>query len=339
MSSESFPTMITDEPSTPVPIAADGLPRRVRLPVLSGAPAFEFDSSIFELILDRVEDGVYFVDRERRVRLWNRGAEAITGFSREDVTGEPCGNHWLCHVDADGRGLCSDGCPLERSITAQSPFELDAFLQHKLGHRVPVRIKTWPLHDRAGQPVGAVQVFRCTIADRRHEQLIQELSQLALIDDLTHLPNRRHFDLQLDRRLAEMNRFGWPFGVLMMDLDHFKQVNDGHGHHVGDQVLHLVARTLLANCRSLDTVARWGGEEFSAIIANVREEELRVVAEKLRAMVETSGLRESSSAPVRVTISIGCAMARPNETAAELMKRADEKLYAAKRAGRNRVKI
>jgi diguanylate cyclase (GGDEF)-like protein len=123
----------------------------------------------------------------------------------------------------------------------------------------------------------------------------------------------------------------------MIDLDHFKQVNDNHGHHVGDQVLHLVARTLLANCRSLDTVARWGGEEFAAIIANVREDELGKVAEKLRTMVEASGLRESASAPVRVTISVGGAMARPSEPPAELMKRADDMLYAAKRAGRNRV--
>jgi diguanylate cyclase (GGDEF)-like protein len=224
-------------------------------------------------------------------------------------------------------------------VNSETPFEQDAYLQHKLGPRIPVRIKTWPLRDKQGQLIGAVEIFRSTILGRRQEQLIEELSHLALIDDLTHLPNRRHFDLQLDRRLAELNRFGWPFGVLMIDLDHFKQVNDGHGHHVGDQVLHLVARTLLANCRSLDTVARWGGEEFGAIIANVREDELRRVAEKFRTMVEASGLRESSSAPVRVTISIGCAMAQPNETAAELMKRADAMLYAAKRSGRNRVCI
>ena len=200
-----------------------------------------------------------------------------------------------------------------------------------------MRIKTYPLRDSSGQLVGAAQIFRCTIADRRQEQIIEELSQLALIDDLTRLPNRRHFDLQLDRRLAEMNRFGWPFGALMIDLDHFKQINDNHGHHVGDQVLQLVARTLLANCRSLDMVARWGGEEFAAIIANVHEEDLRRVAEKFRAMVESSGLRESASPPVGVTISIGGALARGNEPAAELMKRADDMLYAAKRSGRNRV--
>jgi diguanylate cyclase (GGDEF)-like protein len=160
-----------------------------------------------------------------------------------------------------------------------------------------------------------------------------------MIDDLTMLPNRRHFDMQLDRRLAELGRFGWPFGTLMIDIDRFKRVNDSAGHQMGDEVLRLVARTLSSNCRGLDTIARWGGEEFTAIITNVREDELRLVAEKFRTMVEASGLREGESAPIHVTVSIGGAIARPNEIPAELMKRTDEMLYVAKRSGRNRVCI
>jgi diguanylate cyclase (GGDEF)-like protein/PAS domain S-box-containing protein len=336
---DDVPNLIIDEPSAPVPIATGPVRRELRLPLLPSAPDFEFDTSVFADILDCIEDGVYFVDRKRRIRLWNNGAEAITGFSREDVTGAPCGNQRLCHVDDAGRALCANGCPLDLAIACERPFEQDAFLQHKLGHRVPVRIKTWPLRDPQGHSIGAVQVFRCTMTDRRQEQIIEQLSRLAMVDDLTRLPNRRHFDLQLDRRLAELDRFGWPFGVLMIDLDHFKHINDEHGHQVGDQVLNLVARTLKANCRSLDTVARWGGEEFAAIIANVRDEELARVAEKLRAMVDAGVLRESPGGPVRVTVSIGGAIVRPHEAAPEIMKRADEMLYAAKHAGRNRVCI
>jgi diguanylate cyclase (GGDEF)-like protein/PAS domain S-box-containing protein len=333
------PHTIVDEPSRPVPIATDRPYRPVRLPVLSQDPGFEFDTSIFELILDRIEDGVYFVDRKKRIRLWNSGAEAITGFSREEIVGAPCGNGWLCHVNEDGQRLCTQGCPLDFAVQQGTPFEQDAFLQHKLGHRIPVRVRSWPLRNQHGQLVGAVEIFRCTMNDHQQEQLIEQLSQLAMLDDLTRLPNRRHFDLQLDRRIAEMNRYGWPFGVLMMDLDHFKLINDNHGHHVGDQVLNMVGRTLLANCRSLDTVARWGGEEFASIIANVREEDLLKVAEKFRAMVEASELRTPAGAPVRITISVGCAVASPHEPGVVLMERADSLLYAAKRAGRNQVRI
>ena len=337
--------MTPSESATPAPLMIEGPVPLTPLPFIQPGLGFALDASLYHSILDQVDDGVYFVDREKRILLWNRSAERITGFNRSEVVGESCGNRWLCHIDASGRMLCTNGCPLQRAVDSGVPIEADAFLQHKQGHRIPVNIKTIPLRDRQNRLVGAVEVFRCTIDDQRQGKLIEELSHLAMIDDLTLLPNRRHFDLQLDRRLAELGRFGWPFGALMIDIDRFKLVNDSAGHQAGDEILRLVARTLSANCRALDTVARWGGEEFTAIITNVREDELRLVAEKFRAMVEASGLREceserdTTSAPLRVTISIGGAVAQPNETAAELMKRADEMMYAAKRAGRNRVCI
>ncbi len=308
-------------------------------PLLLMAPHvdLDLDLSAYLAILDLIEDGVYFVDRSKNIRFWNRGAETITGFSRAEMLGLPCGNQAICHVDAGGRLLCTSGCPIQAALDRGVPLEMDAYLRHKLGHRVPIRVKTSALRDRHKRLVGAIEVFRSAIADRRQDQLIEELSHLALIDDLTHLPNRRHFDMQLDRRLAELNRFGWPFGILMLDLDTFKQVNDNFGHQTGDRALGMVARTLSANCRSLDTLCRWGGDEFSAIITNVREDDLRTVAEKFRAMVEASGLHQADQDPLCITVSIGGAIANPNETAAELVSRADEMLYSAKRSGRNRV--
>lgn len=308
-------------------------------PAFLPRPGSGLDVSIYYAIVDQIEDGVYFADLQKRILLWNRGAEAITGFTRADVLGELCANHRLCHVDESGRLLCANGCPLQVALNTGVPIEGDAYLQHKLGHRIPVRIKSTPLRDYKNQLIGAVEVFRSTSEARRQDQLIEELSHLAMIDDLTRLPNRRHFDMQLDRRLAELNRFGWSFGTLMVDLDEFKQVNDKFGHQVGDDVLHMVARTLSANCRAFDTIARWGGEEFAAIIANVHEEELLKVAEKFRAMIEASSLRVAGAEPLCVTVSIGCAVARSNETAAELMRRTDDMLYGAKRAGRNRVAL
>ncbi|HEY5285113.1 MAG TPA: sensor domain-containing diguanylate cyclase [Polyangia bacterium] len=333
--------MTASEPTTPAPLISpliiDGPVPLTPLPFLQPGLGFTLDAAVYHGILDQIEDGVYFVDRQKRILLWNRSAERITGFLRSEVVGGDCGGRWLCHIDASGRMLCTNGCPLQRAVDTGVPIEADAYLQHKQGHRVPVKIRTIPLRDQQSRLVGAVEIFRSTVEDRQQEKLIEELSQLAMIDDLTRLPNRRHFDLQLDRRLAELGRFGWPFGVLMIDIDHFKLINDRAGHQAGDEILRMVARTLSANCRGFDTIARWGGEEFTAIITNVGEDELRRVAEKLRAMVEASELRESAYAPLQITISIGGALAQANETAAELMKRADEMMYAAKRSGRNRV--
>ncbi len=307
------------------------------VPLVAASQSADLDVGIYHAIFDHLDDGVYFVDRKKRVLLWNRGAEAITGFSRAEILGESCANQLLCHVDESGRLLCMTGCPLQIATDAGVPIEADAFLQHRLGHRIPVRIKASPVRNAHNQLIGAVEIFKPTSAARRQDLLIEELSQLAMIDDLTRLPNRRHFDMQLERRLAELNRFGWPFGTLMIDLDDFKQVNDRLGHQAGDAVLQMVARTLSANSRSLDTVARWGGEEFAAIIANVHAEELHKVAEKFRAMIDAGSVRDGDDGPLRITVSIGCAVARPDESATELLKRTDEMLYVAKRSGRNRV--
>ena len=331
--------MTSSETATPAPVRIEGPLPLTPLPFIQPGLGFALDASLYHSILDQVDDGVYFVDREKRILLWNRSAERITGFPRSEVVGGHCCSRWLCHIDASGRLLCTNGCPLQRAGDTGVPIEADAFLQHKQGHRIPVKIKTIPLRDRQNRLVGAVEVFRSTADDRRQDQIIEELSHLAMIDDLTMLPNRRHFDMQLDRRLAELGRFGWSFGTLMIDIDRFKLVNDSAGHQMGDEVLRLVARTLSSNCRGLDTIARWGGEEFTAIITNVREDELRLVAEKFRTMVEASGLRETAGEPIQVTVSIGGAIARPNETPAELMRRTDEMLYVAKRSGRNRVCI
>lgn len=313
-------------------------PLHATVPQLTAASqSADLDVGVYHAIFDHLDDGVYFVDRRKRVLLWNRGAESITGFSRAEILGESCANRLLCHVDESGRLLCMTGCPLQIATDAGVPIEADAFLQHKLGHRIPVRIKASPVRNARNQLIGAVEIFKPTSAARRQDHLIEELSQLAMIDDLTRLPNRRHFDMQLERRLAELNRFGWPFGTLMIDLDDFKQVNDRFGHHAGDAVLQMVGRTLSANSRSLDTIARWGGEEFAAIIANVHAEELRKVAEKFRAMIDAGSVRDEDDEPLRITVSIGCAVARPDESATELMKRTDEMLYVAKRSGRNRV--
>jgi diguanylate cyclase (GGDEF)-like protein/PAS domain S-box-containing protein len=289
-------------------------------------------------LLDQLDDCVYFVDRDRRLLFWNKAAEELTGFARSEVVGRRCPDNILCHADVNGCVLCKGGCPLEQVMTTGKSDEVDVFLHHKDGHRVPLRVKATPILDVKGRVVGAMEVFNDRTARTEQAERIKELERLALVDELTHLPNRRHFDDHLVRRLAELERHGRPFGVLMMDVDLFKQVNDEYGHLTGDAILKLVARTLHANCRSFDIVARWGGEEFGAIISHVDAQQLVRVAEKFRLMVAASDLRLPGQA-IGVTISVGAVAAQANETAETLLSRADQALYEAKRQGRNRVCI
>jgi diguanylate cyclase (GGDEF)-like protein len=162
----------------------------------------------------------------------------------------------------------------------------------------------------------------------------RRLNLLAATDPLTGLANRR-LTLQLLDQLARDCRLDLAPAVMLCDLDHFKNINDGWGHAMGDQVLVAVASALSASTRDADTVARWGGEEFLIVLPATRELEIAELAERLRARVESLQVADRHQCPVPVTLSIGIARLAAGETGTAWLRRADEALYRAKAEGRN----
>ena len=155
-------------------------------------------------------------------------------------------------------------------------------------------------------------------------------------DPLTGLDNRRSFEEAMAAALGRLRRLNESFVLLMLDVDHFKKVNDTHGHGVGDQVLASVAKTLSSSVREVDRVFRIGGEEFAAILTDVQLAGAELVAERIRRAVESSAV-QAGGVEVQVTVSIGLAPAEASATAETLLRSSDAALYAAKSAGRNRV--
>jgi diguanylate cyclase (GGDEF)-like protein len=135
-----------------------------------------------------------------------------------------------------------------------------------------------------------------------------------------------------------MARYGWSFGLIFLDIDRFKLVNDSFGHDTGDEALRMVARTLTHTSRSFDVVGRWGGEEFVAIVINVDRDGLRRIAERYRAMIENSDLTVDGMT-VRITVSLGATQARSDDSLLSLVKRADRLMYQSKQRGRNCVTL
>jgi two-component system cell cycle response regulator len=162
--------------------------------------------------------------------------------------------------------------------------------------------------------------------------------EMAITDQLTGLHNRRYMSRHLDTLLKSSKESGKPVSFLIMDIDYFKAVNDTHGHDVGDEVLREFASRISANVRGMDLACRYGGEEFVVVMPDTDLGYAYMVAERLRQSVETTPF-PISRAPhqINVTISIGMASTHPNETADDLLHRADQALYRAKREGRNRV--
>lgn len=168
------------------------------------------------------------------------------------------------------------------------------------------------------------------------ERTDREILHLAMTDSLTHIPNRRALMQQAEQALAR--RSGLPLALLMIDVDHFKRINDSHGHPVGDEVLRAIAGLLTGRLRRQDTLGRYGGEEFCVLAPNTDGEGALKLAESLRATVAATPLNNGHE-ELRATVSIGYALC-PNGAARELkdiLAEADRALYAAKQAGRNRV--
>jgi len=294
------------------------------------------ETDFHKTLLDQLLDSVYFVDGTRKILYWNAAAERLTGYSASEAVGTYCYDNLLRHVNDRGECLCTGMCPLAKTLADGRHREAEVYLHHRDGHRVPVRIHVAPVLDAAGQVIGAVETFSDNSAGLSAVERIKHLESLIYIDALTGVPNRELTEITLQTRLDEMMRYHWPFGVLSIDIDHFKDVNDRFGHGVGDEVLKVVARTMSGVCRSFDLVGRWGGEEFLVIVANINGAQLHDLAERYRLLVQYSDLLAEKER-IRVTVSIGATLARRDDTVESLLKRADGLMYESKRAGRNRT--
>ncbi len=288
-------------------------------------------------IADHVFEGMFVVDKDRRVLLWNREAEQITGFERSEVVGGLCHDNGLEHADDTGCVLCHADCPLLRTLQDDRTTEERVYIHHKSGHRLPVRVRNVPVHDN-GRVVAAVQLFHDLTAEVEKERRISELEALSRTDALTRLPNRMALESIVRRRLDERRRYGTPVALAIMDVDRFKQINDTHGHGAGDLVLQSVASTLRRNVRLADTVGRWGGDEFVAILPNIDMEGLARILDRLRALAAASQVKVAHTT-VGVSLSMGATLAEESDTFQTILTRADRLLYESKDGGRNRVTI
>lgn len=293
--------------------------------------------SLYRDILDHLYDGVYFVDLDRRITFWNKGAERITGYAAGEVSGRCCSDNLLMHVDDSGNQLCHNGCPLLKTMGDGAPREAQVFLHHADGHRVPVLVRAAPLRDHNGEVIGAVETFSDNSSMMAALERVRELDHAVFRDPLTGIGNRRLLDVKLDTALNERRRHDLPIGALFADIDHFKAINDRFGHDVGDRVLTMVARTLAGNVRGSDVVGRWGGEEFFLLLPQIDSSMLVQVADKLRLLVASAALAVGNDTVLNVTLSLGATLLCPGDTPATVLARVDRLMYAAKQGGRNRV--
>ena len=252
--------------------------------------------------------------------------------------GRACSDGILTHIDENGNRLCSTGCPLALTLEDGEFREAEVYLQHKDGHRAPVTVRIAPIRDQDGKIVAGAEIFadrspRIALAAR-----LEELEKETLLCPLTGVGNRRFLDMTIGAAFHEYQRYQWPFGIIFLDIDHFKRVNDTYGHATGDAVLCMLAKTVAGCLRSFDFLGRWGGEEFIIVAPNVTPESVKGIAERCRMLTESS-VAECDGNSVHVTISLGATVVRAGDSVDSLIARADNLMYESKKHGRNRTTL
>jgi diguanylate cyclase (GGDEF)-like protein len=188
----------------------------------------------------------------------------------------------------------------------------------------------------------AIIFFLISKVAKRLSDTYSIIEEMSITDELTKIYNRRHFYTRLDEEIQRSGRYGHPLSLLLLDIDHFKRVNDAHGHQIGDDVLIGFASILKSNARKIDVVARYGGEELVIILPETNENSAYVVAEKLRKLIESHEFDISDGKKLNVTASFGVSSLNMLaediiDKSRQIIKLADDALYRAKESGRNTV--
>jgi diguanylate cyclase (GGDEF)-like protein/PAS domain S-box-containing protein len=288
------------------------------------------DQQRFRAIFENVRDyAIYTVDRDGRVDTWNRSLARIGGWEPSDVIGAPIGMFFL----EDLVDQAQSASLLERARqTGKAAFE--GWRIRKDGSRFWGDSVASSLPDEQGQANGYVMVTR-DLTERK--QMEDRLVALSITDPMTGAFNRRAGEAKLEEAFRGWARNGSVFSLLMIDCDHFKSVNDTLGHEAGDEVLIALVRVCQARLRSIDTLFRWGGEEFMVLMPETDGRSAWMVAERLRLALEAEQIAHSGG-EVRITVSVGVAeVCAADHTPDEVIRRTDRALYSAKKAGRNQV--
>jgi diguanylate cyclase (GGDEF)-like protein len=274
-----------------------------------------------EGIIAAIGDGISIQDTNYIIVYQNKSHAKIFG----NHVGEYC--YKAYHLSD---GVC-EGCPVAQTLKDGKIHTVQWEQQTDRGPQY-LEIKASPLKDSKSKPIAGIEVVR-DITKRRLAE--KELQILATTDKLTGAYNRTKFNEIMGREIERIKRFHAPLSMMIFDIDHFKKVNDKHGHGVGDSVLKTIADIVRKNIRKLDYFVRWGGEEFMIISSETDLEKAQALAERIRTIIEKHNFKTAR----KVTVSFGVTEFRKSDTENSFIKRADDTMYEAKRKGRNRVEV
>jgi PAS domain S-box-containing protein/diguanylate cyclase (GGDEF)-like protein len=278
------------------------------------------EQKFYWTLLDALKDGVYFADKNRKITYWNKAAEAITGYRSGEMLGRHCGDNLLIHIDEQGNNLCTGPCPLVRSMETGKPFEQKIFLHHKDGHRVPVLVRVTPVYGSKDEISGAVEIFTDLSTKESLLKDIQALAQPGLQSSLTGLPTKQYLEMHLKLKLVEWNEFKHPFGIFLIKVGGLEEVKDTYSQGTVENILKILANTLIHNVDPCDIVGEWKEGEFFGIVAHTDEKKLAAHANRFTILLERTRVSAEETS-LSLTFSAASALARVGDSFETLIEK------------------
>lgn len=291
-------------------------------------------SKVCAAIVDQSEDGIVVIDAHHNIVLYNEGARKIFGYTATEVTGR--------HLNI----LLPDRFHLQHDQLIED-FGASPMLSKHMSDRTR---QIYGIRKDGSEFVTSTVILKVSDGSKRFYAAIvsdisenkrteEELLRLAATDPLTGAFNRREFTALAEQESLRSHRYGRPLSILMLDLDHFKKLNDTYGHAAGDLALQRFTTVCCNTLRNIDIFGRWGGEEFVALLPETDTDGAAVIAERLRKAISENVLVYENHR-ITFTVSIGIAQYKDSETAIDApLGRADSAVYDAKKAGRNRIAV
>lgn len=292
------------------------------------------NAEVLRAALESLQTGVCIVDRDRKIRFWNDGAERITGHLRQDVLGHFCGEILLIRFHEKKVAFCEHACPLVAAMRDGKARESRVYVHHKAGYAVPVSIQAVPIRDVNGHVIGAVESFVERHCRSTHRPPDCALATGHGLDAATQLPDRGFTDAHLVNLVKYAAEHSIPFGLLFFQLDQLDVLTATHGVDAAEAILNAVAHTLRNGLDPLDFVGRWSADRFLAVIANCANGDFLSTAERLKRLAQSSEVTWWGD-PLSVTVSVGGTVLKPGESLAPLLKRAEKAIEQAVAHGGN----
>ncbi len=289
-----------------------------------------------KLIMDNYLQGMIFFDKDAVVRYANRLFEELTHIPPEEIVGKSFKERFLNCLDDNKVPMCNI-CPFTKAFEEKKIKRVSCFVSNRSGYLVPVVMTSIPIYDN-NDFMGTLLTFEDNTVKFLNLRKMKELEELAVMDPLTKLPNRRFLETMFEKYFYKLDRFAdYNFAVVFIDIDNFKQINDTYGHAKGDLVLLELAKIIKDSLRKYDIGCRYGGEEFIVVLQYIAMEKLFLISERIREKCEKELKLPGIERPI--TISIGATFATKKDSIESLVKRADQLMYRSKMEGKNKVTI